>query len=40
MVMNREMRRASEREGRRLQKYDWSEFKDVTKEAIQLSTLT
>lgn len=35
MVMNREMRRASEREGRRLQKYKWSEFKDVTEEAIQ-----
>lgn len=29
------MRRASEKEGRRLQKLEWNEFVDVTTEAIQ-----
>lgn len=33
--MNREMRRASEKEGRRLQKLGWDEFQDVTEEAIK-----
>lgn len=33
--MNRAMRRASEKEGRRLQKQEWNEFKDVTIEAIK-----
>lgn len=32
--MNREMRRISEKEGRRLQKLPWNEFQDVTEEAI------
>lgn len=33
--MNREMRRASEKEGRRLQNLGWDEFQDVTEEAIK-----
>jgi len=33
--MNREMRRASEKEGRRLQKLGWDDFQDVTEEAIK-----
>ena len=33
--MNREMRRASEKEGRRIQKLGWDEFQDVTEEAIK-----
>lgn len=32
--MNRQMRRASLAEGRRLQKKDWNNFQDVTQEAI------
>jgi hypothetical protein len=32
--MNRAMRKASEAEGRRLQKLPWNEFRDVTEEAI------
>ena len=31
--MNRKMRRASEKEGRRVQKLGWNDFKDVTDEA-------
>lgn len=30
--MNREMIRASEKEGRRLQKLGWDDFQDVTEE--------
>lgn len=33
--MNRAMRRASEKEGRRLQKLEWNDFNDVTIEAIK-----
>ena len=33
------MRRASEKEGRRLQKLEWNDFKDVTSEAIQKSIM-
>jgi hypothetical protein len=33
--MNREMRRASEKEGRRLQKMPWNQFKNITEEAIK-----
>lgn len=37
--MNREQRRASEKEGRRLQKLDWNKFEDVTKEAKKKAEL-
>jgi hypothetical protein len=33
--MNRKMRRISEKEGRRVQKLGWNEFKDVTVEALR-----
>lgn len=33
--MNRTMRRISEREGKRLQKLEWNDFKDVTREAFE-----
>lgn len=33
--MNRKMRRMSEAEGKRRQKKEWNEFKDVTQEAIK-----
>ena len=37
--MNREMRRASEKEGRRLQKLGWDDFQDVTEEATKIHLL-
>lgn len=39
MSMNRQMRRASERNGIRLQRKEWNAFEDVTEEAMERQRL-